>query len=232
MNAIILAAGLGSRFGEITKKTHKALLPIGGVPNIERTIQCLIEFGIHDINIVVGHLAENFHYLKVKYNCNLIYNADYYKYNNLFSFYKAMEYFEDTYMVDADVVFFNNFLEKHNCSTYYVIDRNTNEPEWIPILDKSGFVSEIDINTYNSPSLLGVSFWKREDCILIKQRVIELISNKGELHFIQNKYWDDIPKDLIPNIKVLTKKLNIYDAGEMDNIENYIQLQNLYSENL
>ncbi|HID9742989.1 NTP transferase domain-containing protein [Providencia rettgeri] len=232
MNAIILAAGLGSRFGEITKKTHKALLPIGGVPNIERTIQCLIEFGINDINIVVGHLAENFAYLKVKYNCNLIYNSDYYKYNNLFSFYKAMEYFEDTYMIDADVVFLNNFLEQHNYSTYYIIDRNTNESEWIPILDKNGFVNEIDVNTYNSPSLLGVSFWKKEDCILIKQKVIELISNKDDLHFIQNKYWDDIPKDLIPNIKVLTKKLNIYDAGEMDNIENYIQLQNLYSENL
>ncbi|HHH4566492.1 TPA: NTP transferase domain-containing protein, partial [Morganella morganii] len=72
MNAVILAAGLGSRFGDITKKTHKALLPIGGIPNIERTIQYLSEFGITEIVIVTGHLAHQFEYLQEKYGCILI----------------------------------------------------------------------------------------------------------------------------------------------------------------
>ncbi|MGC6396742.1 NTP transferase domain-containing protein, partial [Pasteurella multocida] len=56
MNAIILAAGLGSRFKDVTKKIHKSLLPINGIPNIENTIQNLIEAGIDDIYIVTGHL--------------------------------------------------------------------------------------------------------------------------------------------------------------------------------
>ena len=38
MNAIILAAGLGSRLKELTKNKHKALFEIEGVPNIERTL--------------------------------------------------------------------------------------------------------------------------------------------------------------------------------------------------
>ena len=39
MNAIILAAGLGSRLKDITQKTHKALLKVFDEPNIERTIK-------------------------------------------------------------------------------------------------------------------------------------------------------------------------------------------------
>lgn len=43
MNAIILAAGLGSRF--VGKTKHKALIIIDGIANIERTISFLNEVG-------------------------------------------------------------------------------------------------------------------------------------------------------------------------------------------
>ncbi|EMI2415941.1 TPA: NTP transferase domain-containing protein [Proteus mirabilis] len=229
MNAIILAAGLGSRFGDITKKTHKALLPIGNTANIERTIQYLIEFGITDIYIVVGYLADNFQYLKKKYNCHLIYNNYYNKFNNLFSFYVAKEYFSDTYMIDADVVFLNNFLEKHQYSTYYLINRTENKSEWIPILDKDQFVKKIDIASYDAPSLLGVSFWKKDDCILIKNKLKSLFLEKKEYENFANNYWDDIPKSIIHNMKIKTKLLNPTDAGEMDTLDNYLQIKELYN---
>ncbi|MFG5126161.1 NTP transferase domain-containing protein [Campylobacter lari] len=72
MNAIILAAGLGSRFQELSKITHKAMLKIQGVANIERTIVYLKEAMIDDIYIVIGHLKEQFSYLEKKYNVKLI----------------------------------------------------------------------------------------------------------------------------------------------------------------
>ena len=49
MNAIILAAGLGSRLKELTKNKHKALFEIEGIPNIERTINFLNEINIKEI---------------------------------------------------------------------------------------------------------------------------------------------------------------------------------------
>ena len=55
MNAVILAAGLGSRFGDITKNIR--LFTYRWNTNIERTIQYLSEFGITEIVIVTGHLT-------------------------------------------------------------------------------------------------------------------------------------------------------------------------------
>ena len=84
MNAIILAAGLGSRFKDITKKEHKSLLKIGGKPNLERTIEYLTDAKVEKIIIVVGYLKEKFDYLKEKYGdiIEFVYNDKYREYNN------------------------------------------------------------------------------------------------------------------------------------------------------
>ena len=52
MNAIILAAGKGSRMRKDGYSTPKPLLPILGVPNLERTVWMLHEFGIEDITVL------------------------------------------------------------------------------------------------------------------------------------------------------------------------------------
>lgn len=110
MNAIILAAGLGSRFKELSKKTHKALLKIQGMANIERTILYLREARINEIYIVVGHLKEQFEYLKEKYDVKLIFNENYEKYNSIYSFYKINEFFNDSFVIDCDVVLNENIF--------------------------------------------------------------------------------------------------------------------------
>lgn len=70
MNAI-LAAGLGSRFREITQKKHKALLLYLMEFDIEQTIIYLKQAGIHEIHIVTGYFAEQFDFLSSKYGVNL-----------------------------------------------------------------------------------------------------------------------------------------------------------------
>ena len=59
MNAIILAAGLGSRFKDITKKEHKSLLKIGDKPNLERTIEYLTDAKVE--KIIIGRLQTRHH---------------------------------------------------------------------------------------------------------------------------------------------------------------------------
>lgn len=64
MNAIILAAGHSSRMIEEKQYTHKPLLPILGLPNIERTILILNDFGINDIVIIAGIYADQYTFLQ------------------------------------------------------------------------------------------------------------------------------------------------------------------------
>ena len=57
MKAIILAAGKGTRFGELTKTTPKALIKISGKPIIEYTLEALPS-SIKEVYLVVGHLGD------------------------------------------------------------------------------------------------------------------------------------------------------------------------------
>ena len=55
--AVILAAGLGSRLGPNTKECPKCLVPVSGVPILERMIDTLTEAGISRLVIAVGYLS-------------------------------------------------------------------------------------------------------------------------------------------------------------------------------
>jgi len=57
MRAIILAAGKGTRFGELTKTIPKSLIPMSGKPIIEYTLEALPS-QINEVFLVIGHLGE------------------------------------------------------------------------------------------------------------------------------------------------------------------------------
>lgn len=73
MNAIILAGGKSSSMYATGATVHKALLPIMGIPNIERTIMMLHDYHISDIIIAVSILNHDFDYLTKKYSCRIEY---------------------------------------------------------------------------------------------------------------------------------------------------------------
>lgn len=227
MKAIILAAGLGSRFKHVTKSIHKALLPLpNGIPNIEQTIQYLIEASITDIYIITGHLSEQFEYLKDKYKCNLIHNPNYKKYNNIYSFKCASDYLANSYVIDSDVTLFKNiFKEKLYRSHYFLIERpKTNNKEWIPVIENNR-IKEIQINNSEQPSLLGISFWNERDANIIKNNLVHYLSEKTLTD--SALYWDNIPMNLLDKLDVGAKILSVFDAYEIDNLEEYNFILNL-----
>ena len=58
MDAMILAAGFGTRLGDLTRDTPKALIDVGGVPVLERVARKLIDAGADHLIINVHHHAD------------------------------------------------------------------------------------------------------------------------------------------------------------------------------
>lgn len=58
LRAVILAGGKGRRLMPFTVNFPKPLVPLGDVPVLEVLIRRLIKFGISDITLTLGHLAE------------------------------------------------------------------------------------------------------------------------------------------------------------------------------
>lgn len=58
LKAVILAGGKGTRLRPFTASFPKPLVPLGDTPVVEILIRRLIEFGVTDITMTLGHLAE------------------------------------------------------------------------------------------------------------------------------------------------------------------------------
>jgi len=57
MNAMILAAGLGTRLGDLGRAEPKALIDIGGKPLLQRQLEFLERQGVERVGINAHHLA-------------------------------------------------------------------------------------------------------------------------------------------------------------------------------
>lgn len=77
--AVIMAGGLGSRFGGRTKEMPKGFIEIGGVAMVERSVQKLIASGVEEIIIGTGHCSEYYDELAKKYHVIKTVRNDNYK---------------------------------------------------------------------------------------------------------------------------------------------------------
>lgn len=121
MEAVILAAGFGSRLGHHTREIPKALLKIGNKPLIYYTIDTLMNNGVKDIIVVTGHKGYKLREFLSKYDLNFkfIHNSLYKKTNNIYSLYLAIDYVKKGfYIINSDVLFHPEiFNYLHNSNT-------------------------------------------------------------------------------------------------------------------
>ncbi len=107
MQAIILAAGRGTRLKKYTENLPKGMLEFGGKTIIERQIELYRRCGIEKIIVVTGFAADKIQYPDVTY----YHNADYAETNMVESFLTARETFsEDVILSYSDILFSEDML--------------------------------------------------------------------------------------------------------------------------
>lgn len=87
VNAVILAASRGEELGSLTQNCPKTMLPIAGVPLLQRLTQTLNEVGIKDITVVRGYRKE----MVEAQNITCIDNDDFANTKEVYSLYLAKE---------------------------------------------------------------------------------------------------------------------------------------------
>lgn len=217
MNAIILAAGLGSRLKPLTKEVPKPLVKVNGLSLIERQIYLLKEAGICEIIIVIGYMSDKFKFLEKKYNVKLIYNNKYKEYNNIYSLYLAQDYLNNTYILEGDIYLTKNlFIENLKHSTYFAVKKEMYENEWVLKYDNKKRLEEIYIGYEKGAYVMsGISYWNIDDTKVIKDKLNKLIKNKN----FKNLYWDDIVRKEVENFNINVKEVDFNCVYEIDTVE-------------
>ncbi len=112
MQAIILAAGMGRRLGELTKQNTKCMVPVNGVRLIDRLLGQLAGICLNRVVIVVGYKGQELKdyighryddRLKIEYAENPIYD----KTNNIYSLSLVKDKLQedDTLLIESDLIF-------------------------------------------------------------------------------------------------------------------------------
>lgn len=111
MQAIILAAGMGKRLGNLTKDNTKCMVKVNGIPLIDRVWGQLSHFPLSKVILVIGYKGEKLkEYLGFDYQglpIQYIENSIYDKTNNIYSLSLAKKELQedDTLLIESDLIF-------------------------------------------------------------------------------------------------------------------------------
>lgn len=118
MQAIILAAGMGKRLGDLTKGNTKCMVEVGHETLIVRLLRQLEKQNLSRIVLVVGYKSKELRdYLKnvqlatpIEYVENTIYD----KTNNIYSLYMTKDYLQedDTLLFESDIIMEDAVIDK------------------------------------------------------------------------------------------------------------------------
>jgi len=188
MKAIILAAGVGKRFKEITDQRPKCLIEVQGITLLERILAALGASGVHEAVVVIGYLGEMISQqigercggVRVRYIQNFQYEK-----GAILSLWSAREEFNDDVLImDADVLFPVRLLKRlvqsvhRNCFLLDASAENTGEEQML--LTREGRVLTIIRGGSGDYDLIGesVGFLKvaQDDALLLRSVLDDFIA--------------------------------------------------------
>ena len=249
MQAIMLAAGKGSRLGKYTKNNTKCMLEVYGKTLLERAIDALLKANIKDFIIVLGYKGDNVKkYIEESgldklINITYIYNDVYDTTNNIYSLYLAKDYLikDDTILLESDLIYDESIIKKLVDSKYQSAAVLAKYEEWmdgtVVTLGESNcissFIEKADFD-YNNVS----SYYKTVNIYKFSKE----FSNRFYLPFLEsyinaygnNDYYELVLKVIsgLKEVKLQGFILDDEEWYEIDDIQDYDIVKTIFAPNI
>lgn len=230
-HAVILAAGLSTRFAPLSFEKPKALFKVRGEVLIERLIRQLHSSGIEDVRVVVGHMKEQFYYLEDEFGIQLIENPDYLGRNNHASLRIALDNIDDgVYVCSSDQYYTDMpFVGYEQESFISVVDYCADSDDRPVRLGARNRITGYDSNMDN-PSwfLLGPAFLSTETV----RRYKDVLEREYNLPGTAGKLWEQIAVEHAKDLDLYARKLSSGYVHEFDYLDDLCAFDTDFIENV
>lgn len=226
-NAIILAAGMSTRFAPFNYEIPKGLLEVKGEILIERQIRQLLEKGIEEIVIVVGHMKEKFEYLIDRFGVILVSTNDYAVKNNHASVYAARDYLKNTIITSSDLYFSENIFQTYAYEAYYCT------------IFIAGKTAERGIETDDDDRILKTMYgdkcfdiWVTLGYAFFSERFshnfLKIVEKEFDLPETAGKFWADLQDEHLEELYMYAKRVDSGVIHEFDSLEELREFDSKY----
>jgi choline kinase len=233
MQAVILAAGLGSRLRPLTSEIPKAMVEYKNVQIIVYQINALISVGVKEIIIVLGYKGSILKdFLISEFNESLfsfVINEEYEKTNSAFSFSFAQPLVKsDPYIhINCDILFSKNLLKSmisssfENCICVREDIQLTESMEKVQINGSSRIRKmSLEANKYSNFKAYGLAKVSKKALNLN----LELFNNTSEEITRKENYYGLIRNNL-DNIEYNIIKSDEYNLAEINTVDDLERCQ-------
>lgn len=227
-NAVIMAAGMSSRFAPLSYEVPKGLLKVKGERLIEREIEQLQEAGIEDITVIVGYLQEKMFYLAEKYGVKIVVNNDYYKYNNCSSLMLVRDQLSNTYICSSDNYFVENPFEKYIYRGYYsTIFVEGETDEYCATEDSNNMIVDIQIGGENTWAMVGHVYFDRA----FSEKFVEILEKEFKHEPYKEQLWEDYYTRNVHELHLEARHYSSDIVKEFDSLDELRQFDERYLMN-
>lgn len=227
-NAIIMSAGMSSRFAPLSYEKPKGLLIVKNQVLIERQIEQLQEKGITDITIVVGYKKEMFFYLEEKYNVKIVINEDYYKYNNPSTLIRVKKKLGNTYVCSSDNYFTENVFEPYVYKAYYAsVFEIGKTNEYCIETDEKDRIVDVKVGGESCWYMLGHVYFSDD----FAKKFVEILEEEYENQITKEQLWENLYIRYIKELDMEIKKYSNKIVKEFDSLEELREFDENYKSN-
>ena len=228
-NAVILAAGLSSRFAPISYEKPKGLLTVRGEVLIERQIEQLLETGINEIIVVVGYKKELFFYLEEKYGVHIVVNPDFAARNNHSSLMRVREMLGNTYICVSDNYLATNPFRQYEWKASYSAEyADGPTDEWCLQFNKKNRITGATIGGKDSWYMADHAYFDRT----FSERFVEILEAEYDDPRTVDKLWETL---FIEHVNELDMEVRFHEPGEIyefDSLDEMKDFDPLFLENI